>query len=416
MCNHSIPFGQIWASACWLILCFTVITAQEGANYDESKVPRYTLPPLLVAGDHTDITTTSQWIHNRRPEILELFSREMFGRVPDTEVKISNSVYDEDSNALAGLAIRKQVRIVIQNNRDSLILDLLLYLPSAAERPVPVFLGLNFLGNHTLDTDPAITIRNKKNSRGERMNRWPLKEILAHGYGVASMWYEDIDPDFDDGFKNGIHALFYKGDQQYPAADEWGSIAAWAWGLSRAMDYLQQDQDVDGRRVIVMGHSRLGKTALWAGALDERFALVISNDSGCGGAALSRRQFGETVERINRVFPHWFCSNFKKYNNNEANMPFDQHMLIALIAPRPVYIASALGDQWADPKGEFFSAKQAAKVYALFGEKMTIGDMPAVDHPVIYGKIGYHIRTGKHDVTAYDWQQFIHFADKFIMK
>jgi hypothetical protein len=398
-------------SVLWFVLFSICAFAQEDANYDEAKVPDYTLPSLLTANDQSEINTTELWKQKRRPEILELFNREMFGRIPKAEIKVSFNIYEQDNKALNGLATRKQVEILISNGKKSLTLDLLLHLPNGNEKASPVFLGLNFRGNHSLDPDAAITIRNEEIGRGERMNRWPLREILTKGYGVASMWYMDIDPDFDDEFQNGIHPLFYREGQKRPAPDEWGSISAWAWGLSRAMDYLQQDKNVDGTRVIVLGHSRLGKTSLWAGALDERFALIISNDSGCGGAALSRRQYGETVARINRVFPHWFCTNYKKYSNNEGAMAFDQHMLIALMAPRPVYVASALEDQWADPRGEFLSAKHAAEVYKIFGEPMTIGDLPKVDQPAFYGKIGYHIRSGEHDVTLYDWQQFITFAD-----
>jgi hypothetical protein len=261
------------------------------------------------------------------------------------------------------------------------------------------------------DEDAGVTDHATNDAmRGTYKRRWDLDQIISRGYGLATVYTGDIDPDdCDDPHQNGVHALYP--DDDTPADSRWSTIGAWSWGLSRALDYLEQDEHVDHKKIAVMGHSRLGKTALWAGVQDKRFALMISNNSGCGGAALSRRCVGETIGVITQRFPHWFCKAFNNYSNNEPALPVDQHMLIALAAPRPVYIASAEEDLWADPRGEFLSAYHAGPVYDLFGlERIPSDTMPAVHRPIMTS-IGYHIRKGRHNVTPFDWTCFIDFAD-----
>lgn len=393
-------------------------------NYDESKVPVYTLPDVLTLTNGRKVTTKKEWVEKRRPELLRLFETQIYGKAPVRSKDLHFRLLNEDREALGGLATRKEVAVYLTKDEKH-YLTVLMYLPNRRKGTVPMFFGINFKGNHAIHPDEGITFpseermiaygRKRMFPRGSAASRWPVEMLMEHGYGLATFYRGDIDPDFDDGFQNGVHPLYYKKGQTRPAEDEWGTLAAWAWGMSCAMDYFETDKDIDAKRIAIFGHSRLGKTTLWAGAIDPRFALVISNDSGCGGAALSRRKFGETVRAVNCQFTHWFCRNFWQYNDKEDTLPVDQHELIALMAPRPVYIASAEEDRWADPKGEFLSGVYASPVYELFGlPGLPVKEMPAVNQPVLSGTIGYHIRSGKHDINLYDWTQFVKFADKHL--
>jgi hypothetical protein len=399
------------------------------ANYDEDKVPAYTLLSPLQFDSGKAVTAPAEW-PRRRAEILRLLQDQMYGFMPGRPT-ILRFVTRESGPAFDGKALRKQVRIWFAVEDKGPFIDVLLYLPKA-DKPAPAFVGLNFNGNHTVHADPAILLteswvreknltgkpavnrgnRATDESRGTNEEAWQADYLVSRGYALATAYCGDIDPDFDDGFRNGVHALF---PEQGPvrAGNAWGTVCAWAWGLSRMMDFLQTDPAIDARHVAVMGHSRLGKTALWAGAMDERFALVISNNSGCGGAALSKRLYGEAIANVAANFPHWFCSNYYRYANQEQELPFDQHELIAAIAPRAVYAASAEEDRWADPTGEFLSLLNAEPVYTLLG----VGGFPATERPpvmkpVVGPRMGYHIRTGKHDVLRYDWERYADFADR----
>lgn len=420
--------GQLFSFMVLAALASGSSTAADEVNYDESLVPHFELPDPLTTEDGQIVDSVELWQSVRRPEILSLFEASVFGRLPEVDGRLRVRLH-ERTETPDGTVIREQQTIYLTDQDTGPSINVLIYTPAHAAGPVPAFLGLNFGGNHTVDSSSAIrlptswvrkddrmhTTSNQASelSRGVRASRWDVQQIVGRGYGLVTAYYGDIDPDFDDSFQNGIHQLDpEKGTER--AADAGGSISAWSWGLSRILDTLETHPRVDGRRVAVFGHSRLGKTSLWAGATDQRFALVISNNSGCGGAALSRRRFGETVKRINTVFPHWFCRKHRDYNDNEKMMPVDHHQLIALIAPRPVYVASAAEDRWADPHGEMLSVYHAGPVYALFGKAGLPSDKkPEVDKPVMTD-VGYHVRSGRHDVTPYDWWQYLDFADQHL--
>lgn len=372
--------------------------APEPANMDEAKVLPYTEPDPLMAADGHRVMTAKEWERVQRPYIYQLFSKNVYGRMPARTLDVTCSVRKVDSSALDGMAIRKELTLYFSPTDTAARLNMVLYLPRKANAKTPVFVGYSFGGNATVETS----------------SQWPLKEILSRGYGVATAWYWDIEPDRADGWQTGIRSRLSGALQIEPL--EWSAIGAWAWGLERMADYLKTEKTVDARKLIVIGHSRLGKAALWAGVNYPDFALVVSNESGEGGAALSKRNYGETVGIINGRFPWWFAPAYKQYSDHTDALPLDQHMLLSLVAPRPLYVASAEGDQWSDPKGEFLGAVGAGPVYQLFKEGgIGVDSMPPVGHPV-GDFVRYHIRTGKHDITLYDWQQYMDFAERRLKK
>jgi hypothetical protein len=371
----------------------------ESANYDESKVPPYQLPPLLTHADGSKVTSPAGW-RKRRQEILRAYRDEIYGHVPQSDVAIG---FAKTGGAVAVPPALQPLKPIVQNvsmtfsrpGAAKKTVYFLVVLPrKAAAQPVPAILFLNFTGN--LST----------------LGAWPTEDALKAGVGLIYLKYTDLEPDQKEPFASstGIRRL-YAGSPQLPE-NGWGAISAWAFGASRILDYVvDQEPRIDPKRVAVAGHSRLGKTALWAAAQDERFALAISNNSGELGAALSRRQFGETVHALSWRFPNWFSCNFRKYPGAESKLPVDQHMLIALLAPRPVYVASAEEDLWADPRGEYLSLKAADEVYRFLGVDGLGSDPgePALNVPV--GKrLRYHRRSGQHEVTRFDWARYLDFV------
>lgn len=451
------------------LLCASVVFAQYPANYDENKVPDYQLPDVLLNDAGKRVATSAQW-QKRRADIIELLSKQMYGFAPSADdVVMRAELLEESPDAFGSLATRRQIDLHLSNinapDREC-ILRLLIYTPNAAKDPAPAFLGINFFGNAATTDDPDVFefTENQLNAllvdpkakapvRNEDSRRWPYEYILQKGYAVVTYFRGDVDPDVDDGFRNGVHGVFdnlafrepgsasalrepgsasdvrqaseddlrkegratAEGTASERPGDAWGTVAAWAWSLSRVMDFLETQNYIDAKRIAVHGHSRLGKAAVWAGATDSRFAVVISNNSGCGGAALSKRVFGENTGIINEKFPHWFCANYHKYGGHDELLPFDQHFLLSLVAPRPLYVASADLDRWSDPRGEFLGLVEASKVYKqIYG----YDSLEGIDWPR-YGslatdRLGYHIREGKHDILLFDWMHYITFCDRFL--
>jgi len=395
--------------------------AENPANYDESKVGNFTLPDPLVMENGQKVRDAKTWYKKRRPELAHLFEENIYGRSPDAPKDMRFEVFDVDKHALGGKAIRKQVTVYFSARKDGPKEDVLIYLPANAKKSVPLILSLNFSGNHRIINDPGIKLPMvwdrktqtkslaKEDTRGS--SNWPVEKLLEHGIGLATIYYCDIEPDFIGGMKDGVRPLFFKPGQTEPAPDDWGAIAAWGWGLSRAMDYIETDKDIDAKRVAILGQSRLGKTVMWAGARDTRFAMVLAINSGRSGASLGRRNYGETVKHMNINFPYQFCTNYQKYGDHTDQMPVDQHELVALIAPRFVYLMTAEQDRWSDPRGEFLSAVAAGPVFRLLGkDDLGTDQMPPLNQPIQH-TIAYHYRSGKHELTPYDWDQSIAYID-----
>jgi pimeloyl-ACP methyl ester carboxylesterase len=382
-----------------LIICIQLHAQNhEESNYDESKVPAYSLPDVLKTSNNKTIKNKNAWEKIRRPEVLTLFEDNIYGQVPKSFEDIRFSVLSEDKNSMNGKAHRKEVLIEVFNKNKSVRINLVLFTPNNVASPAPAFLLINNRGKENTDPDRKIL-----------SEFWPAEIVIDAGYAIAAFHVSDLAPDNKDGFMNGVLQLY---PEQLKSDNGMRAIGAWGWGASRVMDYFESDTQIDKKKVALVGHSRGGKASLWAAAQDQRFAMCITNCSGSTGAALARRQFGERVRRINTSFPHWFNTNYKKYNDHEELLPVDQHMLISLIAPRPVYATNASEDLWADPKGTFLSLKNAEDVYGLYGLKSKLPEVPpGLNTPLIKSPLAYHNREGKHDLTVYDWKQFIGFAD-----
>lgn len=381
-----------------LVSAITFAQKKWDVNYDEAKAGAYTLPDPLVMNDGSKVRTVAEWEGKRRPEVLKLFEDNVYGQLPKDYDDISFTAVIINDTALNGRARLKQVDITVTRKNQSVDIHLLMFVPKSRPKP-PVFLLLNNRGADNIDPTRKII-----------SEFWPAELVIDSGYAIAAFNLRDLAPDNKDSFSNAALRLY---PEQLTAGNGMRTIGIWAWGASRVLDYLEKDKDVDSKRVAVVGHSRGGKTSLWAAAQDQRFAMCISNCSGNSGVKLSKRNFGETVDVINTAFPHWFTDNYKKYNKNEAALPLDQHMLVSLIAPRPFYATSASKDLWADPTGTFLALKHAEKVYALYGLKSALpAQPPGINKPIIQPPLAYHNREGEHNMMVYDWRNFVAFGKR----
>jgi hypothetical protein len=375
-------------------------------NYTEANVGDYELPDALVLADGQKVCDVETWYRKRRPEIVKLFEENQYGRIPSHPKDMSFDIFDKGTSAFEGKAVRRQVTIYFSKDKSRPKVDLLIYLPANADTPLPMLLNLSFTANSLTVNDPGVKegeIWNRQKQRvpassGRRFGTLNVLSFLEKGFGIATVYYGDIDPDFEGGLSHGVRSLYLKSGQTERAPNDWGAIGAWSWGLSRVMDYFETDDSVDSKRIAIMGVSRLGKTVLWAGAIDTRFAMVIDSCSGEGGSALSRRNYGETIAHLVEPsrYPYWFCPNYCRYGDHVDEFPVDAHMLLALIAPRPVLLVTGNTDKWSDPKGTFLSAVAAGSVYDLLGKKgLGTNDLPPAGEPIL-NDIGFYMHDGGH--------------------
>jgi len=392
-------------------------------NYDEARVGTYTLPDPLALANKRPVRDANSWYKQRRPEIERLFEENQFGRSPGRPSDMSFDVFDKGTLALEGKAIRRQVTIYFSRNKSGPKMDLLIYLPANSRKRVPLFLNLSFSANSNVVDDPGIKPgevwgRDKKRGPAPKsgFGKLNVAPFLEQGIGVATVYYGDIEPDFLGGLPYGVRGTYLKPGRNEPAPNEWGAIAAWAWGLSRALDYLETDKGVDAKRVAIFGVSRLGKTVLWAGAHDTRFALVIASCSGEGGAALSRRNYGETIKHLTAPtrYPYQFAANYQQFGDHVEQFPVDAHMLIALIAPRPLLLQTGDQDGWSDPKGEFLAAVAASPVYRLLGKQGLDQEQMPDAGQVILHPLGYFMHHGGHGTIPSDWEVFLKFLQLYL--
>ncbi|QMV17439.1 acetylxylan esterase [Granulicella sp. 5B5] len=400
------------------------VVAGIPVNYDEAKVGTYTLPDALRLADGKPVTTAKMWFAKRRPEIVKLFETQQYGIAPGRPSAERFEITDKGTPALNGTAIRKQITIHLTADADGPAIHLLEYIPASAKKPVPLLLCISFGAVQFAVDDPGITPQKtwdpKTNTKivpkASLFGRLNIPDVLAAGFGVATFYYGDVAPDYPAGFNNSIQAHYLKPGQTKPAPDEWGTISAWAWGMSRVEDYLETDPAVDAHRVAIHGVSRLGKTVMWAGAHDQRFALVIASCSGEGGAALSHRDYGETIAHLEAPtrYPYQFAGNWAKYGGFPDTAPFDANMLVALIAPRPLLLQTGNTDFWSDPKGEFLAEVAAAPVYKLLGkDPLDTTTWPAAKTPILHD-LGYYMHDGGHGMVPSDWQIYIDFLKQHL--